>query len=309
MIVILDPSVVPGNDMSFSSYPGILTSIDDFYVINTQLVVLETTIGNSNVDLWKYVTPETNLYWIRNMIANRLSVTGENWARWFSLHNSGTYNNEWMIVDYKQFMAGEPLKDGLLTVLEQLPGQTMWTDRTEVLRSQSYWPSYNIAYYPEIYNISGTYDAYVKYGSFFSYEESPRASIFRRDQGNVKDMDSMIRMMRYNKYTTDPLSRCDGCNPPYSGENTISARSDLNPADGVYPFDALGHRDHGATDMKVTSNELMRSREFIAVCGPTYDDEDITPFVWSQADFGNSTNHFGHPDKWTFVPVHVQWQL
>ena len=24
-------------------------------------------------------------------------------------------------------------------------------------------------------------------------------------------------------------------------------RSDLNPASGTYPFDALGHRDHGAT--------------------------------------------------------------
>jgi hypothetical protein len=295
--------------MSFSSYPGTLTSIDDFYVINTQLVVLETTIGNSNVDLWKYVTTSTNLYWVRNMVANRLSVTGKNWAKWFSMHNSGTYNNEWMIVDYKQFVAGKEPSDGLLTVLEQLPGQTVWTDRTEVLRAQSYWPSYNLAYYPEVYNISGTYDAFVKYGDFFSYDDSPRASIFRRDHDSVTDMDSMVRLMRSNKFTTDPLSRCDGCNPPYSGENAISARSDLNPATGTYPFDALGHRDHGATDMKVTSSQLMRSREFVAVAGPTFDDADITPFVWSQADFGNSTAHFGLPDKWTFEPVHVQWHF
>ena len=76
--------------MSFSSYPGILSSIDDFYVINSRLVVLETTIGNSNKDLWKYVTPQTNLYWVRNMVANRLSFTGADWAKWFSLYNSGT---------------------------------------------------------------------------------------------------------------------------------------------------------------------------------------------------------------------------
>ena len=49
---------------------------------------------------------------------------------------------------------------------------------------------------------------------------------------------------RYNNYKNDPFSKCD-CDPPYSGENTISARSDLNPVDGKYPFDALGHRDHG----------------------------------------------------------------
>jgi hypothetical protein len=31
----------------------------------------------------------------------------------------------------------------------------------------------------------------------------------------------------------DPLSACE-CTPPYSGENGISARSDLNPANGKY---------------------------------------------------------------------------
>lgn len=305
----IGPTVIPGREMSFSSYPGILTSIDDFYVINTELVVLETTIGNSNADLWKYVTPETLLYWMRNMIANRFAVSGDDWAHWFSQYNSGTYNNEWMIVDYKKFVPGEPLIDGLFTVLEQLPGQTVWEDKTDVLRAQSYWPSYNLAYYPYVYNITGTYDAFEKYGSFFSYDESPRASIFRRDQSKVVDLQSMINMMRYNDFKNDPLSSCD-CTPAYSGENTISARSDLNPADGTYPFDALGHRDHGATDMKLTSFKMMRTMEFVAICGPTHNEAvGITPFVWSEADFGNSTNHFGHPDKWMFEPVQTKWVL
>jgi hypothetical protein len=101
-----------------------------------------------------------------------------------------------MIIDYKQFYPGEPLRDGLLTVVEQLPGQVAWSDKTNVLRNQTYWPSYNIPYYPEIYNISGTYDAFVKYGSFFSYDQSPRASIFRRDQSKITDIQSMMKMMR-----------------------------------------------------------------------------------------------------------------
>ena len=51
----------------------------------------------------------------------------------------------------------------------------------------------------------------------------------------------MIKLMRYNNFTLDPLSRCD-CSPPFSGENAISARNDLNPRNGTYPFGALGHR-------------------------------------------------------------------
>lgn len=67
---------------------------------------------------------------------------------------------------------------------------------------------------------------------------------------------------RYNDFTHDPLSRCN-CTPPYSGENSISARCDLNPANGTYPFGALGHRSHGGTDMKVTT---LYSISLIQVC-------------------------------------------
>lgn len=143
--MIIDKRIVPGREMSFTSYPGILSSIDDFYVIKNGLVVLETTIGNSNADLWKFVTPQTNLYWVRNMVSNRLANTGVEWAKYFSLFNSGTYNNEWMIVDYKNFRANETLRENLLIVLEQIPGQVVWHDQTSVLQKQSYWPSYNLA--------------------------------------------------------------------------------------------------------------------------------------------------------------------
>ena len=45
----------------------------------------------------------------------------------------------------------------------------------------------------------------------------------------------MIKLMRYNNFQKDPLSKCD-CTPPYSAENAISARNDLNPKSGTYPF-------------------------------------------------------------------------
>lgn len=293
--------IVPGSSMSFSSYPGLLMSGDDFYVISSKLVTMETTIGNSNSDLWKYVTPVGSiLEWMRCLAANRIASQGELWTKIFIKFNSGTYNNQWMVVDYKVFESQKPLKDNLLWVIEQLPKYFVAADKTDVLRNQSYWPSYNSPYFPLIYNMSGAYKDALKYGDWFSYDKTPRALIFRRDNHKVLDLVGMLKLMRYNDYKNDPLSRCN-CTPPYSAENAISARCDLNPKNGTYPFPSLGHRSHGGIDAKMSSSELSGKLAFVAVSGPSRDQQPT--FCWSNSDFDFNTPHMGHPDCWDFFPV------
>ena len=65
-------------------YPGVLFSMDDFTLTSAGLTVIETTIGNSNADLWSHVTPSgCVLEGIRSMVANRMSSTGEQWTQIF----------------------------------------------------------------------------------------------------------------------------------------------------------------------------------------------------------------------------------
>ena len=89
------------------------------------------------------------------------------------------------------------LPDGVLWVLEQLPGHTWAADQTGVLRDQGYWGSYNRAFYPEVFQLSGAQEMVDKFGEWFSYSETPRARIMARDHGQVTDEQSMIRLMRY----------------------------------------------------------------------------------------------------------------
>ncbi|XP_009976043.1 PREDICTED: putative phospholipase B-like 2, partial [Tauraco erythrolophus] len=208
-------SQIPGSIQVFSSYPGTIFSGDDFYILSSGLVALETTIGNNNPARWKYLDPRSSV------------------LEWLRRFNSGTYNNQWMVVDYNAFVPGRASPpQGLLTVLEQIP------------------------YFEEIFNASGNPELVKKYGDWFTYDKNPRAQIFRRNQTLVHDLDSMVRLMRSNNYLRDPLSRCRGCDPPQNAENAISARSDLNPPNGTYPFPALRQRCHGGTDMKVTSSDM-----------------------------------------------------
>ena len=276
--------------------------------------------------MWKFIKPTGQvLEGIRATVANRLATTGKTklymlsvfffiyfnsyflgkeWTDIFARHNSGTYNNQWMVVDYKLFKPGKPLRDGLFWVLEQLPSLIEAKDMTDTLRTQAFWPSYNSPYFTSVFNLSGCPSLVEKYGDWFSYDKTPRALIFKRDQSTVTDLDSMMKLMRYNNYQKDPLSRCELCSPPYSGENAISARNDLNPADGTYPFHALSHRRHGGTDAKLTSHAMVHSLDFVAAGGPTWD--SLPPFQWSLSDFAN-VSHVGQPDLWDFKPVQTRW--
>ncbi|XP_064459280.1 putative phospholipase B-like 2 [Ornithodoros turicata] len=298
---------VPGTSITFPSYPGRLFSGDDFYLVNTGLATMETTIGNENAELWKDVKPiGTVQEWIRNMVANRLATTGQEWTTIFSRYNSGTYNNQWMVLDYKRFIRGEAaLQNGLLWVLEQIPGTITSADVTSVLREQGYWASYNSPYFPNIFNKSGLPELVERYGDWYSYDRSPRARIFRRDQGTVTDIASLIHLMRYNDFEHDPLSFCDQCEPKPNAENSIAARSDLNSANGTYPFYALTRRPHGATDLKVTTWTLFHKMQFWAISGPT--SQQQPPFRWSTSGFDDVV-HDGHPDLWEFPAVLHKWQ-
>ncbi|KAK3787448.1 hypothetical protein RRG08_025714 [Elysia crispata] len=178
-------------------------------------------------------------------------------------------------------------------------GTIVYDDLTHILYKNMYFGSYNHAYFPEIFNKSGQPALVAKYGDWFTYERTPRALIFKRDAPKVKDLTAMIKLMRYNNFKHDPLSRCN-CTPPYSGENAIAARCDLNPANGTYPFGALGHRPHAATDMKVTTFELFKSQSFQAQSGPPFD--DVPAFQWSTSSFKDNSHSTCHESR-TLVNV------
>ncbi|XP_003386071.2 PREDICTED: putative phospholipase B-like 2 [Amphimedon queenslandica] len=295
---------IPGSSISFSSYPGKLQSEDDYYIMSSRLVTMETTNGIMNKTLWDFISPQSVLEPVRVMVSNRLASSGEEWCKTFKPFNSGTYNNQWMIVNYNHFTPGQALPSSdLLWVLEQIPGTIVYDDQTKVLQSTSYWASYNVPYYTEIFNLSGYPGALKQYGNFFSHDKTARALIFARNHSQVTDMDSLHALMRYNNFQFDPLSACN-CTPPYSGEYAISARSDLNPANGTYPIPALKRRCHGGTDNKLTNSEMVKSLSCLATSGPTHSQQPV--FKWSTSGF-QDTPPLGHPDEFDFAPIVIKW--
>uniref|UniRef100_A0A915Q441 Phospholipase B-like n=1 Tax=Setaria digitata TaxID=48799 RepID=A0A915Q441_9BILA len=297
-----DKQKVPGYATSFSSYPGSIASLDDFLLSSSGLAIIETTNAIFNYSLYDAVKAVGQLHcWIRSIIATRLANTAKQWITIFARYNSGTYNNQWSVVDYKLF---EPKKElpskNILWVLEQAP--LLAHDMTWFLKNFTYWPSYNIPYFKTISEITG-FKQKGQLLDWYKWGNSPRAKIFHRDQHKVIDMDSLQKLMRYNNYKYDNLSRCK-CTPPYSAEASISTRGDLNPVNGTYEIEQMGHRNHGAIDYKGTNHELIKNLRFKAWGGPTYD--PLPVFSWATTDI--TAKHYGQPEVWQFKEMETQWE-
>lgn len=137
--------------------------------------------------------------WQRVRTANQLANSGPEWSALVGQYNSGTYNNQYMILDGKLFTPGQAMQENTLYVVEQIPGLVVGGDVSDEL-VKGYWSSYNVPYHKEIYVKSGYPDVDEKGGvaTFTQYQQAPRAKIFRQDQSTVKDLKTMQRVMRAN---------------------------------------------------------------------------------------------------------------
>jgi hypothetical protein len=269
--------------VSFSSYGGMLSSLDDYYILSSGLVMLQTTNGIFNTTLYEQVVPTSLLAWQRVRVANMLASSGAEWADLVAQFNSGTYNNQYMVFDSSRFMANVPLLSGALWVVEQIPGLVQSGDQTAIL-ALGHWPSYNVPFYPNVYALSGYPGAVAKYGTSYSYDLAPRAQIFRRDASSVQDIDDFKTLMRYNDYLHDPIS---AGNPMAA----ICSRGDLlNPP-----------QYGGCYDTKVTQVEWLVERRADAISSPTYGGKSkLPPFSWPNATSTPGSPHVGLPQKWEF---------
>ena len=131
--------------------------------------------------------------WQRVRVASFLASTGKEWYDTFKTHASGTYVNQYMVVDFNRFTPRRPLQAGTLWVVEEIPGLVAGADQTPTL-ARGYWPSYNVPFYAEVYQRSGYADAFDDDGKIGpAYDGggaeytlgAPRAKLFRELGGCV----------------------------------------------------------------------------------------------------------------------------
>ena len=281
----------------FSSYPAALSSIDEFYFLDSNLLVMGTSNNIKNSTLYNLISVESLFIWVRQIVANRLASSAEEWTQIFQKENSGTANEQVMILDINKIDLGNKvINDKALMIIEQMPGYTESADVTEHLR-KGYWPSYNVPYIDNIYKRMGYSVQKNEKGEDenVEYTRKERAKIFERDQGNVSSKEAFKNFMRYNDYKNDNISN----NNP---SKTIAARSDLYNTDNP--------SCHGAIDVKFVSiKELIEKKNIIYIISGPSNDQQPT-FSWKNTTCdGGSAKHVGQNEVWNFPWVDYKIQL
>lgn len=77
--------------LSLFSIPGFLESLDDFYQMSSNMVMLQTTNNVFNKKLYNFVKPQSLFAWQRVRVANMMANGGEEWSKIMTRYNSGTY--------------------------------------------------------------------------------------------------------------------------------------------------------------------------------------------------------------------------
>ena len=261
---------VKSKNIIFSSYPATMSSLDDFYVSSHGLIAIETTNIFFNDTMYKEIIPESLFTCERAMIANRISNSSREWVDNFIKYNSGTYNNQFMVLDKNKVnLINKTIDFDAFHIVEQLPGFAKINNVTDFLKF-GYWSSYNVPFDKEIYKKSGIeeiIDERPEIASSIDYDNCARTKIFRREQSYADNLEGFMKLMRYNKYKTDPYS--EG-----KPSNSISSRADLSGSCS------------GAYDSKVgVLSDFSEGKVKIHLIGsPTWDEEEgIEPFNWNNA--------------------------
>jgi hypothetical protein len=105
----------PSRALSFSSYPGYLSSLDDFYIMDSGLAMIQTSNNVFNNTILEYIQPQSLLAWQRVRTAHAVASSGPEWYSNFKQFASGTYANQYMIINTNLFTPLTPLPSNTLT--------------------------------------------------------------------------------------------------------------------------------------------------------------------------------------------------
>lgn len=267
---------------TFSSYPLMLVSDDDFEIYDNAMVHMSSYIGIPE-DIIDKTIPSIQGFpnWLRSYSAAQVSPTGPKWADNYKQTGLILTGVEHVIVDFKEFKYGKGFDANFIDVIDETPMGTRVKDATPHILEKGFFGTFDVPYDDEVYNMAG-YDVLAKDNpEMYSYTENARYKFMDRKQDSISSIDRMKTIIYFN----NPKTAGEQQN---SYEYAMAGRLDLKSTDAECS---------GAIDSKATSLIRVLHNYWEGVSSPTHDDQSP---VKLDGDVCKAEAHEGVPNELNF---------
>jgi len=324
-------NTVPGQIITFSSYPSVIHSQDDFYLVvgqpefgkrKHQLAVLGTALHSYNrSSVASFNQEEQVLIGPRVMAANRLAQGGYSWGHYLAQANSCTASKQWLIVNYGQIAGLEaptapPVNKKFANqLISSLPSKMQANEKTTKVpinaKNSLLWVVQQMSEFTHCSDQSSVlqhtgfwvsnglpHDQDTNHTSRWTGSGSKsHAQAAYSGLEDASNLSSVMRLMRNNTFLLN-----SHLVPP-----NINSSSSIN----LPPM--------GTIDSKILMVSSFQKIVLQVISGPltTYAQnnknnssenvgfQDVS-FQWSKSQFANKTR-VGLPDCWQFEAVQPEW--
>lgn len=278
-------ALIPTKSIIMSSYPGALSSHDEFYLMtseNRELIVAGTPLSVPTRDPWDFASLENQVMSsIRVMAANRLATDSKSWSKFLTFQNGVNSMHQWITY--------EP-RSANVWLIEQLGSITRVADYTQNLTDSGVVLCTGLPYFQEIEKAAGTIN---------EDDLLTRKRYLMQSQENVTIMEHVRNFMRGGYSSQEEKSSIlENINETYrlNLSQIRTYRGDLEKP--PLPM--------GVIDSKIIAADVNGLKLFEATSGPVRFNELTSPFQWSKS-FPNISHIMGQPDVFDFDSVTPLW--
>lgn len=268
----------PVSSITMSSYPGCISSTDDYAITDKGSVLMST-------NLWMPRTGEFALpartndglpSFLRATVATRLALNPRMWAKIYGSLMGIAGGKQWLIADYSKFKVKQGVASGTVFLVEALPRLLRVGDVSDKVHKNGFFEAHGEPHFRQIREIFG-----LPAKGLGSYKEHLGSALLDK----ASSMESL-------KMTRAMLSELSPARTPgKSGIVQIPITTRNDEASSTRPI------PEGGMDAKLTSRCLVKKLSMQAISGPPHKGK-IAPFDWS-GGLG-SWPHFSLPQKWNF---------
>jgi len=267
--------------ITMSSYPGCVSSTDDFLITDKGFVLMSTNLWlpKTGEFAWPSKTNEGLPCFLRSTIATRLAVHPRIWAKLYGFLTGIAGAKQWLIVDYSKFKGRQPIANDTVFLVEAMPRLLRLGDVSTTLRRNGFFEAHGTPHFRQIREIYG-----LPAKGEGSYQEHLRSALLDK----VATIDSLV-MARSMLAETTPARTLGATGIK---QIPITSRNDLNTSRPV---------PEGGIDAKVTSRCLVKDLKLQAQSSPPH--TIAKTFEWNA--FGAEWPRHGLPETWDFTWINA----